>query len=230
MENAKGNQWIKLFALILLVGLCIVLFKYTPIATLLDVNAAAAYIKSLGPWGPLGYVALKTGTMLVGIPGASLAVLSGAIFDPYLGFLLSVISILLGSLGTFLIVRYLARDWAEARIREYGGLLERVDKGLERNGFWYVLSARLIPLLPFGITTMALGLSAISLKHFALATVVGILPKTAVFIWLGASGKEALTGGSSAGVWGACFAFGLLSLVPVFGEVWRKSRRPMSTR
>ncbi|WP_287128828.1 TVP38/TMEM64 family protein [Candidatus Cyanaurora vandensis] len=192
----------------------LVVYQFTPLSQWLSREAITATLAGLGVWAPLGYLVLKAIFTAVGVPASLLTVVSGALFGAMLGAVYSIIGATVGAMGAFLIARYLARDWAQSKFAA-NGRLASLNQGLERNALWFVLSTRLTPLLPFNVLNTLFGLTRVSLKDFTLGTVVGIIPGTLAYTWLGASGQEAFAGGSKWGVFGALVALALLSLLPV---------------
>jgi uncharacterized membrane protein YdjX (TVP38/TMEM64 family) len=94
-----------------------------------------------------------------------------------------VVGATLGACALFLAARYALAATLAARA---GPLLGRVREGLARDGFWYLLSLRLIPVVPFWLVNLAPALAGMALPPFAAATFLGIIPGTAVFAGIGA--------------------------------------------
>jgi uncharacterized membrane protein YdjX (TVP38/TMEM64 family) len=208
------KSWIKPLVLVLLFGGVLAVYQFTPAKEFLTQATISSMLDQLGVWAPLAYLLLKVIFTAIGVPATILTLISGAVFGVVYGSLYSIVGATIGSVGAFWIARYLARDWAQSKFAP-GGKLAQIDAGLKENAFWYVLSTRITPLLPFNVVNSLLGLSSVSLKDYILGTFLGIIPGTIVYVWLGASGQEALSGGSKWGVLGAFVALGLLSLLPV---------------
>jgi uncharacterized membrane protein YdjX (TVP38/TMEM64 family) len=109
----------------------------------------------------------------------------------------------LGAILAFVVARYLAGDWVTRRT---GGRLQQIIKGVEAEGWRFVVLVRLVPLIPFNLANYALGLTRISLVEYALATAVAMVPGTAAYAWLGHAGRGALAGDADA------LRYGLLGL------------------
>ncbi len=84
--------------------------------------------------------------------------------------------------------------------RRYDTLLARVRPRLERDGFAGLLALRFVPIVPFWLVNLAAGIVQMRLLPFALATLLGIIPATAVFASAGAGFAEALAAGTPPGL------------------------------
>lgn len=169
----------------------------------LDLQAVGAVINSLGSWGPAAFVAFfAIGTVLL-LPGSVLGLAGGLLFGPVWGTALNLAGGTLGAILAFVVARYLAGDWVTRRT---GGRLQQIIKGVEAEGWRFVVLVRLVPLIPFNLANYALGLTRISLVQYALATAVAMVPGTAAYAWLGHAGRGALAGDAGA------LRYGLLGL------------------
>jgi uncharacterized membrane protein YdjX (TVP38/TMEM64 family) len=166
----------------------VLVFVVTPLGTYLQ--QALDYLKSglesWGPWAPLGYILVKALGTGLGLPAAPLTMLAGALFGALGATLWTTIGAGIGATVAFTLARYLLRSWVEARFN-LPGLVTRMNQGLAEKGFWYVLSSRLTPFLPFNILNYLFGLSSVAPKTYIVATFVGIIPLNACYSWFGES-------------------------------------------
>ncbi|MEO6998539.1 MAG: TVP38/TMEM64 family protein [Terracoccus sp.] len=126
---------------------------------------------SLLPAGPTALVTIAGGAVL-GLPVALPSVLVGAV---------------LGATVSFLIARRLGGDV----VRRVGSdRVRRLDDSVRAHGFGTVLVARLVPLLPFSTLNYAFGLTSVTARSYVLATAVGIVPGTTLFVTVGAYGTR----------------------------------------
>ena len=88
--------------------------------------------------------------------------------------------------------RYLASDWVESKT---GKRLQRLQTGVEAEGWRFVAFVRLVPLFPFNLLNYALGLTRIKLSHYLIATYIFMLPGAIAYTYLGYVGREAVAGG-----------------------------------
>ena len=122
------------------------------------------------------YVAV---TALV-IPGAAVMTLAGgAIFGLWKGLVLVSLASTLGATLAFLASRLLLRDWVQAR---FGHRLADINRGLETNGPWYLLSLRLLPVMPFFLINLLMGLTRMKTWTFCWVSQLGMLAGTAVYV------------------------------------------------
>ena len=168
-----------------------------------------AWLGSLGPWAPIGYVVLYAISTVSFVPGAIFALAGGALFGPLWGSLWNLVGATLGATLAFLLARYLAGGWVERRA---GGLAKRLIDGVDAEGWRFVAFVRLVPLFPFNLSNYVLGLTRIPLLHYIVASLICMAPGAVAYTWLGYAGREALGGDANAVRYGL-LALGLLAAV-----------------
>ena len=114
-----------------------------------------------------------------------LTVAAGALFGEVEGTVLVVVGATLGSTGAFILARGLGRDLVQ---RFASQRVVALDARIRRNAFRTVLVARLVPVLPFTALSYTFGLSAVPLRSHGLATLIGIIPGSAMYVAVGAFG------------------------------------------
>jgi uncharacterized membrane protein YdjX (TVP38/TMEM64 family) len=146
------------------------------------------------------------------LPVASaLGLLAGALFGRWLGTGLVDLAATLGATGAFLSSRYLFRDGVQHR---FGHRLETVNQGVERDGTYYLLTLRLVPVFPFFLVNLGMGLTPMRVWTFAWVSLLGMLPGTFLYVNAGAelgrmaSPRDAL----SPGLLASLAALGLVPL------------------
>lgn len=147
------------------------------------------------------------------LPGAALmTLLGGAVFGLGWGLLIVSFASTLGATLAMLISRFLLRDWVQKR---FGRRLEAIDAGVEREGAFYLFALRLVPAFPFFLINLAMGLTRIRVGTFWLASQIGMLPGTLVYVNAGRQlGElESLGGILSPGVIGAFVLLGIFPLL-----------------
>ena len=157
------------------------------------------------------------------LPGGLLLSLTcGFLFGRWAGTVLVVLAATIGATLLFVAARYVFADAARKRL---GALGEKINAGFTRNAFSYMLFLRLVPAFPFFLVNLAPAFTSIPLRTFVLATFVGIIPGTFVFVNLGETlGRiDSLQGLVSWETLGAFALLGILALVPVV--VRRRSSR-----
>ena len=125
------------------------------------------------------YVALT----VMSFPGTVvLTLLAGALFGLVGGTLMVSFASNIGALVAMLISRFLLRDWVQRRFNKQ---IASINRGLERDGAFYLFSLRLIPLVPFVLLNPALGLTRVSMWTFWWTTQAGMLPGHAIYVGAG---------------------------------------------
>lgn len=161
----------------------------------------------------LGFFAIYVAAAALSIPGAVILTLAaGAIFGLGMGLLVVSFASSIGALLAFLAARYLLRDTIQAR---FGRRLGPIDEGVKRDGVWYLLTLRLVPLFPFWLVNLLMGLTAMQALRFYLASQLGMLAGTAVYVNAGTQLAAIDSPGDvfSAGLLGSFVLLGVFPLV-----------------
>lgn len=159
----------------------------------------------------VSYVAIAA----MSIPGATIiTLLGGAIFGVLWGTLIVSFASSIGATLAFLASRLLLRDWVEAKFGDY---LTPVNKGIEKDGNFYLFSIRMVPLFPFFMINLLMGLTSIRVSSFYIVSQLGMLLATAVFVNAGSELTQitSLSGLLSAPV---IFSLVLLGLFPLLAK------------
>ena len=167
------------------------------------------------------------------LPGAAvLTLVAGAIFGLGWGTVIASFASTLGATFAFLLARYIAR--AAVR-RRFAGALERIDGGVRKDGAFYLFTLRLVPVFPFFIINLAMGLTSMRVLAFAFVSQAGMLPGTLVYVNAGTrlGELESLAGILSPALW---LSFVLLGVFPLIAKkvvdalrtrrIYRGFRRP----
>ncbi|MCW8305993.1 VTT domain-containing protein [Acidiphilium sp. PA] len=188
-------------------------------------------LRALGVLGWLIFVLLQTLVALIGfLPASLLGLAAGAVYGVALGFGLSSIGLLLGAGAAFSLARSALRPAIIRLVARRDGL-RRFDAAIKRDGWRLVLLMRVSPVMPFSITSFALGLSGIGRRDYALGTLAS-LPALALYVTLGALGVQGLTALRTAPGWlhltliGAGLAATLMLTLRIGQLVARAARIP----
>lgn len=147
------------------------------------------------------------------IPGAVIiTLLGGAIFGVFWGALLVSFASSIGATLAFLVSRVLLRDWVQ---RKFGDYLLPLNKGIEKDGSFYLFSIRMVPLFPFFVVNLLMGLTAIRTTSFYLASQAGMLIGTIVYVNAGSELSQitSLSGLVSAPVLSSLVLLGVFPLI-----------------
>jgi uncharacterized membrane protein YdjX (TVP38/TMEM64 family) len=142
-----------------------------------------AFVRSLGVWAPLAYLA-GYGQPIVPLPASLMTVTGGVAFGPLWGFLAALTGATLRASTEFLVARLLGRDVVAKLLR---GKVAALDQKLGENSFKAVLLIRLIPNLPFDVQNYGLGFSRVRFWPYLIASFLGMLPGCFAFVYLGYS-------------------------------------------
>ncbi len=225
MTGATLKQVVKLLVILAVVVALVVLGRQVP------VDEVLAWIDGLGFWGPVVLAAVYVVATVLLVPGSLLTLGGGALFGVVTGTLTVSVGATLGACAAFLVGRYAARDWVAERFVAGNERFAAIDAAVGREGFKVVLLTRLSPVFPFNMQNYAYGLTGVSFRDYALASWLGMIPGTIMYVYLGAAAGEvagAASGeGKSAGEW-ALYAVGLAATVAVTVVVTRVARRALA--
>jgi dihydrolipoamide dehydrogenase len=126
------------------------------------------------------YFVVYVVTTALSLPGATILTLgAGAIFGLGWGLLLASFAASFGAFLAFLSARFILHDWVQEK---FGDRLTAINRGMERDGAFYLLSLRLVPLFPFFVINLVMGLTKIKAWTFYWVSQVGMLLGTAVYV------------------------------------------------
>lgn len=181
-----------ILGIVILAALAITLRSFFDIQQTL--GTALTWIDDLGSWGPLFFVLTYIAATVLFVPGFILTLGAGILFGVLLGTVTVSVAATLGATAAFIIGRYFAREWVEEKISAHSGFAA-VDKAVAGEGWKIVLLTRLSPIFPFNLLNYAFGLTNISLPGYFLASWIGMLPGTLMYVYLGSLiGNLALIG------------------------------------
>ena len=161
------------------------------------------------------YLVIYVTVAALSIPGAViLTLIGGAIFGLVWGLLIVSFASSIGATLAFLVSRTLLRDWVQSNFAEY---LAPINKGIEKDGVFYLFSIRMVPLFPFFIVNLLMGLTPIKTFYFYIVSQIGMLLGTAVYINAGSELAQitSLSGLLSVSL---VFSFSLLGLFPLIAR------------
>ena len=228
----KQRHPLKVALLFAGLAVLLVLFRHYPIQGFL--KTALAWTQQLGFLASFAFILLYILACVLLIPGSILTLGAGIVFGVIKGSIIVSIAATLGATAAFLIGRYWARDWVSRKI-EGNVKFKAVDEAVAKEGWKIVLLMRLSPAFPFNLLNYAFGLSPVSLKHYFLASWLGMLPGTVLYVYIGslAGNLAALgAGGSrSRSLWEwAFYASGMAATMAATFYATRLARRALGQR
>lgn len=157
------------------------------------------------------YVAAYIVMAALSLPGATVMTLAGgAIFGLGIGVPVALVSATIGATLAFWAARYVLRDAVQ---RRFGDRLETINKGLERDGVFYLFSLRLVPVFPFFLINLLMGLTTLRSTTFFWVSLAGMLAGTTVYVNAGTQ-LAAITHSSDVMSPGLIISFVVLAFFP----------------
>jgi uncharacterized membrane protein YdjX (TVP38/TMEM64 family) len=178
-------------------------------------------LQSLGAWAPLVYILIFLLAPALFLPGAPITIAGGAIFGPVWGTVYSVVGATGGATLAFLISRHLAGEWAELKAR---GIVKRLKRGVEEEGWRFVAFTRLVPFFPFNVLNYGFGLTRIKLSHYVVASFLCMIPGAAAYSLVGYAGREVVLGGEGL-VLKISAALGMILFLSMLPRLLRQLRK-----
>ena len=191
-----------------------------------------AWIQSLGPWAPVGFMVAYAVACVFWVPASWLTLGGGAVFGWFWGTVYVFVGALAGAIASFLVSRFLVREWVARRLAQHPRVAA-LDQALEREGWRLVLLTRLSPGFPFNLLNYAYGLTRVRFRDYVSASALGMLPGTMLYVYLGslvgdlARLRETRT--RSTGEWVLLVA-GLVATLALTVHVTRLARRALANR
>lgn len=190
------------------------------------VDPFIAWVESLGVWAPIVFILGYIVATVAFIPGSLLTAAGGALFGLLWGTIYVAIAATTGACLAFLIARYFARGWVEAKL-EGQPRFTAIDRAIGRDGGKIVALMRLSPVFPFNLLNYALGLTKVKFWHYALAC-LAMLPGTFLYVYYGAVGRAAATGGEGKTVWDwVQLGVGLAATLAVTWYITKKAKKAL---
>ncbi len=191
-----------------------------------------AWIREAGVAGVAVYIAVYASATVAMLPGSILTLGAGFAYGPLWGVAVVSPASVLGATLAFILGRTLLRDRVRRRVAN-NPKFAAIDRAVGNNGFKIVLLLRLSPIFPFNMLNYGLGLTSVRLSHYVLASFIGMLPGTVMFVYLGSliTNVTELLGGQrpDGGMWmDVLYWGGLVATVAVAVLVTRVARRALA--
>lgn len=195
--------------------------------------AFAAWVQTLGVWGPLAFVLGYGIAAVLLVPAVLLTLAGGAVFGFRRGVVYVTLGAMLGATLAFFTARYVVRRFVEAYVNRHPRL-GAIDRAVESEGARLVFLLRLSPIVPFVFLNYVLGISRVSFRDYILGT-AGMLPAVAAYVYAGKVAGDLAT--VVAGVatprgpmYYALLTIGLVATVLASVLITRAAARALATR
>ena len=158
------------------------------------------------------YMVIYIVVTALSLPGAAVMTLAGGgFFGLVTGTIVVSVASTIGATCACLASRFILRDWVQSK---FGGKLSAINEGIDKEGSFYLFSLRLIPIFPFFVINLLMGLTKMPIRTYFWVSQLGMLPATIVFV---NAGKEIAKIDSVAGIASPTLliSFAILGLFPV---------------
>ncbi len=180
--KGKSNFRLKIIALLLVAAVVFFVVKY--FRQNIDLEQVLAAIERLGFWAPVFYILVYILISGVVIPSIIIKIFAGTLFGVIGGTVLASIAATISSSIKFIFARYLFRESILKKV-EKNNNLKAIDQVIERDGWKMLMILRNVPVLNSMLLNYICGLTRMKFKHFALASFIGRLPTTVMYVYLG---------------------------------------------
>lgn len=213
--KGKGGWWKLVMAAVIVLGGVLVarqmgLFE---LFTMENVDKLDAWFDSLGLWAPLTFILVWIAACVFFLPGLPVTIVGALVFGPVWGSVYSSIGATLGAAAAFLVGRYAARGMVEGLVQK-NQALQKIDDGVEKQGWRMLMITRLVPLFPFNAQNYVYGLTKISLPTYVLVTFICMLPACVAFNFMAGSVRTGEFGKFLLYLAGGAIVFVIVSLIP----------------
>ncbi len=175
----------KLFLILLIAFICGVYFfggfkSFSLVAIQSQLGLLQSYVKQNYLVSIVGFFSIYVMATAFSFPGATLlTLLAGALFGLFWGFVVVSFASTTGATIAFLGTRYFFREFVETNFHDF---IEKINKGLNKEGAFYLLSLRLIPAVPFFVVNLVFGLTQLAVWRFFVFSQIGMIPGTLAYV------------------------------------------------
>ena len=218
-KRLMGKPTMKRIVLVLVLFGMLTLFwaydleRYLSLEYIKGSQARVAMLYAARPWLVIGaYFVIYVAVTALSLPGAVVMTLAGgALFGLWVGLLTISFASSIGATLACFLSRFVLRDWVQTK---FGDKLTAINEGMKREGAFYLFTLRLVPIFPFFVINLLMGLTTIPLRTFYWVSQAGMLPGTIVYVNAGRElGKiDSLSGILSPSL---LVSFAILGLFPI---------------
>jgi uncharacterized membrane protein YdjX (TVP38/TMEM64 family) len=158
---------------------------------LVQLQHISELVHQSGVWGYLVFIAAYIAATLLVLPSTAFNIAGGAIFGGTLGLIITSIAAITSAAIAFLLTRCLGKSYV---VDPASPTLSELNLHLKSGGIPYAFAMRFLPIVPYGVVSVAGGLSQISKRDYFIGTILGTPVGLAPFVWIGHSGMQAAEG------------------------------------
>ncbi len=228
----KKHKYIKSVIVTIVITLLMVSFRAFNVQELL--RTMLTWVNEQGNTGTAIYCVIYVLACVLLIPGSILTLGAGVLFGVVKGSIIVSIASTTGATTAFIVGRYLARNWVASKV-EGNTRFKAIDEAVADEGWKIVGLTRLSPVFPFNLLNYAFGLTKVSAKQYIIASWIGMMPGTIMYVYMGslagnlASIGAATDNGKSPLQW-ALTITGFIATIVVTVLITRIAKKSLSTR
>lgn len=174
-------------------------------------------VRASGPWAPALCILLNAAFTVLILPTTLVCILVALLFGVARGLPICLAGLALGMAASFLIARYVARDWLERRIG-HTKLYRRLEENMRREGWKIVFFSRLLPINPYSFLNYAYGLTSLPFGRYLVVSTLGVVPNVVALLWTAQAAGQLARGQMDGRVLAILFAgaglFAVLAWLP----------------
>ena len=224
----KRNRW-RLLLVVVIAGAIGAFYAlgfehYLSLDYLRESESSLKHLYEMRPflWA-VGYFGIYVAVTGLSLPLATvITLLAGPVFGLLRGSVIVTFAAATGATLAFLVARFVLRDWVQSHLEKQ---LDKINRGVERDGIYYLFLLRLIPAFPFFVINLAMGLTPMRVRAYFLVSLVGMIPGNVLYVNAGVQlGKiQSLSDLLSPGLIASFVALGVFPLiVKKVVDFWRK--------
>lgn len=183
-ERVPWLRWAVVAAVVLAIA---TIFLTLPVRE--GIQALLEWTRGLGFWGYVVVILFYIVACVLFIPGSLVTLAAGFLFGVVAGSITVSVGATLGASAAFLVGRFLARRRIERKVAG-NPRFKAIDEAVGRQGFKIVLLTRLSPVFPFNLLNYAFGLTGVPFWTYVLASWIGMMPGTVLYVYLGSTAKD----------------------------------------
>ena len=195
-KNAPRSAIQRLIVLIVIVIALFLAMRFLPVQQWL--RNFNDWVGQMGVAGIFIFIGVYAIATVLLAPGSILTIGAGFAFGLWKGFLAVSAGATLGAALAFLVARFIARDKVEA-IAKRNEKFRNIDDAIGKQGAKLVFLLRLSPVIPFNLSNYFYGLTGVKFWPYVLASWIGMMPATFLFVYIGTAGKAAVSAAAGAG-------------------------------
>ncbi|MGH1846693.1 TVP38/TMEM64 family protein [Enterococcus gilvus] len=158
-------------------------YQFGLVSLLTDIESLRAYLESLGWWGYVLFILLSVLVAVFLLPGQFLAIVGGLAYGGFVGGCLTIIGASLGASISFIIGKYVAREYI---LQRFGTdpTFQKIEKGVQENGIAFLIFTRLVPVFPFAIQSYAYAMTPMSIRKFSIISFLTMIPASFIYAFM----------------------------------------------